>query len=612
MYIKGFYKILFMILCLFLIFAPKTWADYDVYLRAEAINKTLPDGTVVPMWGFARDTAFEAHDGTVTIPGPVITVPENENNVRIFLENNLPVPISIIIPGQSQKNDGGPVRNSSGRIQSFSHETPPGNTVAVIYRWDDFKNGTFVYHSATDPSIQVPMGLYGVIKKDSSSNVAYGPQSSYSNEAVFVFSEIDTDLNNQVAQNPGVGTISSIGYEPKYYLLNGQPFVSEMSAIDLGASGNTKLLRLVNIGNKDRVITIPETKVKVVAEDGNEYVYYKEAMAIMLAAGQTKDVIFTPSNPGYFTLLDRRLALSNYSNTTGGLLAYLKVSSLTQFGLNVTISGTGAGKVIAVSKPGGISCGTDCSENYNANTDVRLKAIPNPGSVFSGWTGDCAGTGDCEVTLSLAKSVTASFTTISKIALTAPNGGEILQSGSPFFITWNAPLNVSKASLYYSINNGLTWTLIEKNVTGSKYYWTVPVVPNNTIKAKIKAIGYDNLNRMVGQDSSDLPFKIEVVKLTSPNSTGLVFASGLPWTITWETYLTRSPVTRVLLQYSTNGGFTWKTFATINGNPGTYTGTVPFVTSTTTKGRVKVVLQSGTRNVNVGTDISDFNFTINP
>ncbi|MCX7793540.1 MAG: hypothetical protein N2257_03910, partial [Thermodesulfovibrionales bacterium] len=58
---------------------------------------------------------------------------------------------------------------------------------------------------------------------------------------------------------------------------------------------------------------------------------------------------------------------------------------------NFTITKAGAGSGRVISDPGGIDCGDDCSENYLINTYVSLRAIPEPGSVFSGWLGndDC-------------------------------------------------------------------------------------------------------------------------------------------------------------------------------------------------------------------------------
>lgn len=605
-------KIVLVLMGLFftLIFTNKSFATYTIYLRAEAINKVMPDGTVIPMWGFARDTSFESHDGEVTVPGPVITVPESENDLEIYLENNLPVPISLVIPGQYLDNNG-PVRNPSGRIQSFSHETPPNNTVPVKYEWQNFKAGTYLLHSGTEPAIQVPMGLYCVIKKNASTGQAYGPNTTFSDETVLVFSEVDPELNSQVNSNPGIGTISSINFKQKYLLLNGMPYFSGKSPIDLGVAGSPKLIRIVNAGVKDRVFSMVDVPFKAIAEDGNEYPYHQNLLALIVSAGQTKDVIFTPIDPGYYPVIDRKLGLSNYTNTTGGLLAYLKVRSANEYTLNVNKAGTGSGKVVVISKPGGIECGNDCSETYNENTVVRLKAIPDENNKFTGWSGACSGVGDCEIVLSSNMTVTANFAPLPNIIVNTPNGGEILPTGSNYLISWQSPNNAVKFNLFYSVNNGSSWFTIAKNITRKDYLWNVPAINNNTKKALIRVVGYNTSNSQVGIDKSDAPFTIEVMKVTYPNSSGLTFSSGTPWQITWITNLTKSPVANTVVQVSTNGGLTWKTLATLNGNPGTYSGTVPAVSSVSNKCLVRVILRNS-NNVVIGSDVSDNFFTITP
>src|SRR5206468_7313655 len=69
-------------------------------------------------------------------------------------------------------------------------------------------------------------------------------------------------------------------------------------------------------------------------------------------------------------------------------------------------AGTGSGTV--TSMPTGITCGTDCS-TYASGTAVTLTAAPAAGSVFTGWSGGCTGTGSCSVTLTSATTVTATF-----------------------------------------------------------------------------------------------------------------------------------------------------------------------------------------------------------
>ncbi len=77
------------------------------------------------------------------------------------------------------------------------------------------------------------------------------------------------------------------------------------------------------------------------------------------------------------------------------------------FALAVTKAGTGGGSV--ASTPSGIDCGATCSAGFGSGTAVALAATPVAGSFFAGWSGDCTGTGACNVTMSAARNVTATF-----------------------------------------------------------------------------------------------------------------------------------------------------------------------------------------------------------
>lgn len=92
---------------------------------------------------------------------------------------------------------------------------------------------------------------------------------------------------------------------------------------------------------------------------------------------------------------------------TGSESIQVTVQAPTQT-LTVATSGNGSGTVS--SNPGGINCGSTCSHAYATGTSVTLTETPASGSVFSGWSGDCSGTGDCTATMSQARSVTATFT----------------------------------------------------------------------------------------------------------------------------------------------------------------------------------------------------------
>jgi Tol biopolymer transport system component len=76
----------------------------------------------------------------------------------------------------------------------------------------------------------------------------------------------------------------------------------------------------------------------------------------------------------------------------------------------LSVSKAGAGRGTVRSRPAGILCGRDCSEDFADGDVVRLRATAATGSTFTGWSGDCTGTGACVVTIDGPMDVTATFT----------------------------------------------------------------------------------------------------------------------------------------------------------------------------------------------------------
>ncbi len=88
--------------------------------------------------------------------------------------------------------------------------------------------------------------------------------------------------------------------------------------------------------------------------------------------------------------------------------------------LTVSKGGTGDGTV--GSSPGGIRCGSDCTQLYVSGRLVTLTATPAAGSRFAGWTGACSGIASrCTVTMSQARSATAMFRLMPLLAYTGPD-----------------------------------------------------------------------------------------------------------------------------------------------------------------------------------------------
>ena len=84
------------------------------------------------------------------------------------------------------------------------------------------------------------------------------------------------------------------------------------------------------------------------------------------------------------------------------------------FALNVVVAGSGT----VDSTPPGIRCPVACAATYAGGAVVSLAPDAAPGWRFLGWAGSCTGVGTCEVAMTQARAVTATFTMVD---LTAPD-----------------------------------------------------------------------------------------------------------------------------------------------------------------------------------------------
>jgi FtsP/CotA-like multicopper oxidase with cupredoxin domain len=587
------------------------------WLRAEQINQTMPDGRVVRMWGFAlTDATFVP--GTATVPGPALTVPPGEG-LTIHLRNkDIPEAVSVIIPGQAAPTDGvnpPTIVRTGGRATSFTHETAMGGENSYV--WTPIRPGTYLYQSGSHPAVQVQMGLYGALENDETAGDAYGdPTSLYAQDLVLLYSEIDPALHDAVAggqYGPGKAVTSTANYDPRYFLVNGQPYEPGRSPLPLGTAGTT-LLRFLNAGLETHLPLLGGgPSLALIAEDGNLLPHPRVSHEVELPAGKTADATLdlTGVSPGYYPVYDRRLSLVNDRSAGGGMLVHLAVPDATTATLTVAKDGTGAGTVLAGSAPGGISCGVDCTETYNAGTTVVLKGVPAPGSLLTGWTGGgCSGTGDCVTTVSGAATVTATFTALTKVKVLAPAAGTVVPAGSVFTISWAAPPSAVRYRVQLSTTGGLTWTTLAANVPGqTRYVWRVPVPAGNLTRCKVRVTAWNAANVSLGTASSDGLFTIETVRLVAPNG-GEVLTGGTVFPVTWKTNATRYPVTVTRLYWSPNNGLTWALVTSLPGNPGVYDWTLPVRAAALTGVRARVVLFAGS--TVVGSDVSNARFTIQP
>jgi hypothetical protein len=387
---------------------------YD--LCAGTTTKTMPDSSVVTMWGYGLDTGGPC---APTVPGPPLTVPIGDTTLTVNLRNELSDPVSMVISGQQAAMT--PVFFTDGqgrdRVRSFTHET----TTTGIYSWGNFKPGTFLYHSGTHPAVQVQMGLYGAVTQDTATGEAYGI--AYDNEVTLLYSEIDPALHAAVAGNdygPGMGTTSTVNYAPRYFLVNGKPFEDGDPAMSAGAAGESTLIRLLNAGLEDHAMVLQGQHMNLVAEDGNAYPFPRTQHTVLMAAGKTKDAIFTPAANGTYPVYDRRLRsgmLTNLSvaaalpgptaNDDPGEVAP-EDSSNNIF--NVLANDTQAPSINPID-PATVVVGSPAVNGQaTANLDGTVSYTPNPD--FSGADGFTYTVRDTLGTLSNAATVSISVTPV--------------------------------------------------------------------------------------------------------------------------------------------------------------------------------------------------------
>jgi len=189
-------------------------------------------------------------------------------------------------------------------------------------------------------------------------------------------------------------------------------------------------------------------------------------------------------------------------------------------------------------------------------------------------------------------------TDLSFINLISPNGGEILTSGSTYFIEWGSQ-NVVDVTIEYSTDNGNNWiSIVDSIVSAGIYEWTIPNTLTTEGRVRISDLSDPNT-----YDISDGSFTIQsskIIMVVSPNG-GEILEGGSNYEILWSS----NDVEYVKLEYSINNGVNWNLITDSIGSTGIYLWSVPNVL--TTQARIKI------SDVNISSiyDISDEPFRIN-
>jgi hypothetical protein len=105
----------------------------------------------------------------------------------------------------------------------------------------------------------------------------------------------------------------------------------------------------------------------------------------------------------------RFVAIAALAAAVAGLSAPVAPARTLHFPVTVTVSGSG--HVREIGDGGSIDCPGICVAHSREGTGIVLHADPDPGNVFTGWGGACAGASDtsCGIYINADTSVTAGF-----------------------------------------------------------------------------------------------------------------------------------------------------------------------------------------------------------
>jgi FtsP/CotA-like multicopper oxidase with cupredoxin domain len=193
-------------------------------LTARQDIVSTADGNSHYAWGYA------AGAGRMQYPGPTLIVPQGAT-VSVTLANELPVPVSIVFPGQQG------VVATGGAAGTLTREAPAGAAGApggpVTYTFVAAQPGTYLYHSGTDPSLQVDMGLVGaLIVRPAVAGRAYAqPGTEYDREDLFLLSEMDPAIHAKVYDDVAARrpiSVDTTAFRPTLWFINGRNAVDTM------------------------------------------------------------------------------------------------------------------------------------------------------------------------------------------------------------------------------------------------------------------------------------------------------------------------------------------------------------------------------------------------
>lgn len=247
-------------------------------LTARADNLSTADGGSVRFWGYANGTGRAQYPGATLIVQQGVTVTVN-------LTNNLSVtggapPVSIVFPGQEGVTAAG--NGSKTQLGLLTREALPGGTVQ--YQFVARNPGTYLYHSGTNPELQVEMGLVGalIVRPAMGVKFAYNdPATEFDVEYLYLLSEMDGPLHSKVQfQGVNAALTNLANRWPTYWFINGRTAMDTLlgesvswlptqpyGSLTLMRPGDRVLIRLAGGGQDQHPFHTHGNHARVIARD---------------------------------------------------------------------------------------------------------------------------------------------------------------------------------------------------------------------------------------------------------------------------------------------------------------------------------------------------------
>jgi len=190
---------------------------------AAAGEVSIPDGGSYQFWGY-QDLGNHEGVGLPQYPGPTIILDQGDE-VTITLTSKLPFGkcSSMVFPGHAVTATGG----SPGLLTRESC----GPAQTVTYSFTAWEPGTYMYHSGTQPELQIDMGLVGaiIVRPEMGEAYAYDHAgTSFDHEVLFLLTSMDPRFH-QLAEQNRFAEIDYTARWPVYWFLNGRAMPDDIA-----------------------------------------------------------------------------------------------------------------------------------------------------------------------------------------------------------------------------------------------------------------------------------------------------------------------------------------------------------------------------------------------